>query len=95
MSFVINAAKVAELLKTSKAWYSASGSVISPTIENYVPIYSTMEVSGTTFASYVPVSKEARGRLLAIRSRIVKSGKSLKSADELTEEIAEMRGGSR
>lgn len=95
MSFVINEEKVAELLKSSNAGYSASGSEISPTIENYVPIYSTMVVSGTSFASSYPVSKEAREQLLTIRRRIVKSGKTLKSADELTEEIAGMRGGSR
>lgn len=95
MSFVIDEGKVAELLKSSNPKYTVSIATVDPTTENHTPYYGYMGVSGTVVVDHATASKEARGYLMTIRNRIETSGRPLQSADELTKEIDEMRGGSR
>jgi len=95
MSFVIDEAKVAELLKASDSKYTVSIATIGPVVENNTPYYGYMGVSGTVCVDYAAAVKEMRGNLMTIRKRIEKSGRPLQSADELSKEIDEMRGVSR
>jgi hypothetical protein len=95
MSFVIDEGKVEELLKSSDPKYTVSIAPVGPTTENFKPLYGYMGVSGTVFVDHVVAAKEIRGNLITIRKRIEKSGRPLKSADELSREIDEVRGRSR
>ena len=95
MSFAIDEAKAEELIRSSENKYTVSISAIEPTIGNFVPHYGNMGASGTIVIDRNVVLTEARRHLMTIRNKIVKSGRALKSADELSKEIEGMRGGSR
>jgi hypothetical protein len=95
MSFVIDEAKVEELLKSSNPGYAVSIATIESTIENRTPYYGYMEASGTGIVGHGTIPIEARGHLMAARRKIEKAGTHLQSAAELTREIEGMRGGSR
>ena len=93
MLFVIDEEKVKEMVESSGTTYAiSSGSEMKPTIEN-TGFYRNVPAFGMTSGGRVAVPMEAREHLMEIRSRIVSSGEPLKSADELTTEIEEMRGG--
>lgn len=91
MLLSINEAKVAELLESSSKGYTVLG--VPPVIENSNPAYPVAsEVSGTVYTAPVLVTAETRERLMSVRRQIEESGVPLKSAEELTKEIDEMRG---
>ncbi len=85
MLFVIDNAKVEELLASSHLSYAASGTLISVATENYAPVYPSPPVGGTTLLS------GTREHLLALRRKIEASGTPLINADDLDSEIREMR----
>jgi hypothetical protein len=90
MSLSINEAKVAELLEASNRGYTVEN---VPITENFSPAFPTAsEVSGVVYTAPVLVTAETKERLLAARRQIEESGVPLKSAEELTREIDEMRG---
>ena len=95
MSFVVDDAKVAELLSSSNPGYTVSITPIAPTTENFRSYYDSMGVSGTVVVDRATTSKEARGHLMALREKIEKSGAPLQSAAALTRDIEETRGRSR
>ena len=84
MSFVIDNAKVEELLASSHLGYEMSGSLIDVGIENYTSLYPNLPAGGM-----IPAG--TREHLLALRRRIEESGTPLVSADGLDSEIREMR----
>jgi hypothetical protein len=91
LSINVNEDKVAELLKSRSAGYVVSTSV--PVVKNCDPVYpSTSEVSGAVYTAPVLVTTETRHRLMSARRQIEESGVPLKSAEDLTREIDEMRG---
>jgi hypothetical protein len=92
MSFVIDETRVAELLRTSYPKYAVSIAEVDPTIENHKPFYGYMGTSGTVVVDHAAATREIRGHLMTIRDRIERSGSPLKSADELSGEIDEVRG---
>jgi len=94
MLLSINKEKVAELLETSNNGYAVFTSGVPTLIENYKPAYPTISAaSGTVYAPPVLVTAETREHLMSVRRQIEESGVPLKSAEELTREIDEMRGG--
>jgi hypothetical protein len=92
MLLSINNAKVAELLKSSNKGYKVFTSDLPTAVENYNPPAPTSEVSGTVYAAPQLVTTEKRERLMSARRQIEESGVPLKSAEELTKEIDDMRG---
>lgn len=93
MLLSINEAKVAELLKSSNNGYAVFTSDVPTVIENYKPAYPTIsEASGTVYAPLVLVTAGTKEHLMSVRRQIEESGVPLKSAQELTREIDEMRG---
>jgi hypothetical protein len=92
MSLSINPTKVAELLKSSHNGYTVEN--VPMIVENCslaaYPVAS--EVSGTIYSAPPLVTAETRERLMSLRRQIEESGAPLKSAEELTNEIDEMRG---
>jgi hypothetical protein len=91
MLLSINEEKVAELLKSSNKGYEVSD--VPMVVENCNPAYPiTSEVSGTVYTAPVLVTAETRERLMSVRRQIEESGVPLKSAEDLTREIDEMRG---
>jgi hypothetical protein len=93
MLLSINEAKVAELLESSNKGYEVFTSGVPIVIENCNPAYPvTSEVTGTVYTAPVLITAETRERLMAVRRQIEESGVPLKSAEELTKEIGEMRG---
>lgn len=96
MLFAIDEKKVEEMIKGSSQSYAISSAAeMNPTIENTGPCYQNVSAFGMVSGGRVAMPLEAREHLMEIRSRIVSSGESLKSADELAKEIEEMRGGGR
>lgn len=93
MLLSINEAKVAELLKSSSKGYAVSISDVPTAIENCKPMYpTTSEASGTVYSAPVLVTPETKEHFMAVRRQIEESGVPLKSAEELTREVDEMRG---
>lgn len=94
MLLSINEAKVAELLQSAnKPVATVSTSALPMASRNYSPVYPTnYEASSTVYAAPLLVSAETRERFTALRRQIEVSGVTLKSAEELTREIDEMRG---
>ena len=94
MLLSIDEEKVAEVLKSSGIpQYKVSKSeVTEPTvgIKNYASALCAM--SGTIYAAPLLVTAETKERLMAARRKIEESGVPLKSAEDLTKEIDEMRG---
>ena len=84
MSFVIDNAKVEELLASSHMSYEFSGSSVNVAIENYAPIYPSLPAGGT-------IPPGTREHLVSLRRKIETSGIPLISADDLDSEIREMR----
>ena len=92
MLLSIDKDKVEELLKSSGNGYVVSTSDV-PMVENCVPVYpSPSEVSGAVYSAPVLVTAETRERFTAMRRQIEESGIPLKSAEDLTRNIDEMRG---
>jgi hypothetical protein len=89
MSLSINEAKIAELLKSSKGYEGFTSDVLPMAIENCNPVHP---VTSVVYAAPVLVTAETKERLLSARRQIEESGVPLKSADDLTREIDEMRG---
>jgi len=90
MLLSINEAKVAELLESSNKGYTVEN--VPLVVENCSPPYPvTAEVSGTVYIASAPVTAETRERLMSARRRIEESGVPLKTAEDLTKEIDEMR----
>jgi hypothetical protein len=93
MLLSINEAKVAELLKSSNKGYEVFTSDLPTAVENYRPGYpATSEASGTVYTAPLLVTAETKERLMSARRQIEESSVPLKSAEELTREIDEMRG---
>lgn len=92
MSLSINQAKVAELLKSSHNGYTVEN--VPMVVENCnIPAYPiTSVVSGTVYTAPILVTAETRERLMSVRRQIEESGVPLKSAEDLANEIDEMRG---
>jgi hypothetical protein len=86
MSFVIDNAKVEELLASSHMSYEVSSSSVAVAIENStpIPLYPSLPAGGMT-----PTG--TREHLLALRRKIEASGIPLISPDELESEVREMR----
>jgi len=84
MSFVIDNAKVDELLASSELGYAVTISSIDVGIDNYTSIYPNRTAGGT-----IPIG--TREHLLALRRKIETSGIPLVSTAELDSEIREMR----
>ncbi len=97
MSFVINEAKVEELLRLSENAYTVSVSTLESKIDNYFPTYEqssgTIVTQETGYAVPVLVTPETKDLFVLARRRIEDSGVPLRSADELTEEMDTMRRG--
>jgi hypothetical protein len=89
MSLSINEAKVAELLKSNKGYEGFTSDVLPMAIENCNPAYPA---TSAVYTAPVLVTAETRERLLSARRQIEESGVPLKSAEDLTREIDEMRG---
>jgi hypothetical protein len=94
MLLSIDENKVRELLESSHGRYAVSTlDVPTVKIESYQSAYPTSyAASGTDYAAPVLVTAETKENLMSARHRIEESGVRLKSADELTREIDEMRG---
>lgn len=94
MLLTIDETKVAELLlATDKVKYKVSTSDLpEPPVEskNYGP--PSCATSGTVYTAPLLVTAETKERLMALRREIEESGVRLKSAEDLTREIDEMRG---
>lgn len=92
MLLSIDESKIAELLKSGGNRYVVSTSDVQM-VENCGPVYPpTSEVSGAVYSAPLLVTAETRERLMSARRQIEESGVPLKSAEELTREIDEMRG---
>jgi len=92
MLLSINEDKLVELLKTSSPGYSVSTSDLPvAAVEESQAYPMNYSASGATYGAPQMVTPEARENLLAARHRIEASGVKLKSAEELAEEINEMR----
>jgi hypothetical protein len=91
--FVIDEAKVEELLRANAPSYVVSIAPSGIAIENRKsPYYSvTGAAGGTVTIDPVAPSIEARARLAAVRKRIENSGITLHGEKELSEEIERMR----
>jgi len=89
MSLSINEAKIAELLKSNKGYEGFTSDVLPMAIENCNPVYP---VTSAVYTAPVLVTAETKERLLSARRQIEESGVPLKSAEDLTREIDEMRG---
>lgn len=95
MSLSINEAKVAELLKSNKGCEGFTSSVLPMAVEtpmgsqNYNPAYPA---TSAVFSTPVLVTPETRDHMMSLRRQIEESGIPLKSAEQLTREIDEMRG---
>ena len=93
MLLSINEAKVAELLKASDKGYEVFTSDVPISSQNCTPRYPiTSETFGVVYAPLLLVTPETRENLMSARREIEESGIPLKSAEELTREIDEMRG---
>jgi len=91
MLLSIDESKVAELLESSNKGYTVAD--VPLMIQNRTPVYPvTPEVSGTVYTAPVLVTAETKERLMWARRQIEESGVPLRSEDELTREIDEMRG---
>jgi hypothetical protein len=90
MLLSINEAKVAELLKSSNKGYEVFTSDLPTAVENYRPGYPA--TSETVYTAPLLVTAETKERLMSARRQIEESSVPLKSAEELTREIDEMRG---
>lgn len=96
MSFAIDESKLAEELQKSGGGYVVSMETAGPIIENFdLPFYGNLSASGFVVPEYSHAVRITRQNLTTARNRIVKSGVQLKSSEELTKEIEEMRGESR
>lgn len=97
MSLVINEEKVRELTVAIRGkGYVVSASPLETRTENYAPLYSTYEMSGTDAAcNFEAASRESRRQLMAIRKKIEESGVPLHDIGSLTEEIDGIRGRTR
>jgi hypothetical protein len=94
MLLSINEDKIKELMESSGNRYTVfSLEVPTVKIENYEPAYPTSyAASGTIYGAPIVVTAETKEHLMTARRQIENSGVPLKSADELTREIDEMRG---
>jgi hypothetical protein len=96
MSFSINEAKVKELTTSNKnvPFYEVSpaATVEGLDVKNYGPYYT---VSGTSYAAPMLVTPESREHLMTLRRNIEESGVPLKSVEDLSKDIDEMRRGNR
>lgn len=93
MLLSINEAKVAELLNSTDKLYAVEN--VPMAAENLMdhPAYpTTTEVYGVVYSPPFLVTAETKEDLMSARRRIEESGAPLKSAEELTREIDEMRG---
>jgi hypothetical protein len=95
MSFVINEAKVFELLGSNENGYTVSVNPLEPRIDNYYPLYGqssgTITTEESSYAVPVLVTPETELNFMSARRQIEESGVPLKSAEELTNEIDAMR----
>lgn len=89
MSLSINEAKVAELLKSNKGYEGFTSDVLPMAIKNCNPAYPA---TSAVYTAPVLVTAGTRERLMSARRQIEESGAPLKSAEDLTREIDEMRG---
>jgi hypothetical protein len=90
MLLSINESKVAELLEEISSVYTVSD--VPLVVENCTAVYPVSSgVSGTVYTASGLVTAETKQRFMAARRRIEESGGPLKSVDELTREIDEMR----
>lgn len=92
MSLSISEDKLIELLKSSGSAYSVSTSDLPTVVITEEPAYPmNYAASGVVYAAPQLVTPEAREALIEARRKIEVSGVKLKSADELSAEIGEMR----
>lgn len=92
MLLSIDEKKAKELLNSSDKGYVVSTSRVPLVTENNPSAYfTTCGISGIIYDAPRGVTAETRERLMSARSRIERSGASLKTPEELTEEIGKMR----
>jgi hypothetical protein len=97
MLLSINEAKVEEVLKSSATEFSGYRvELVQPVITNssFVPKPNPKypEVAEAFYTAPVLVTAETKERLTSVRRRIEESGVPLKTAENLSREIDEMRG---
>lgn len=93
MLFTIDEAKVRESLASIAPGYATTASNLCLGQTRDIPAPKTT-VAGTTYG-IVSTTVDTREYLAAVRRKIEESGMALKSVDELSREIDEMRGRSK
>ncbi|MCU1270931.1 MAG: hypothetical protein JWN74_2225 [Acidobacteriaceae bacterium] len=92
MFLSINEGKITELLNSTDKMYAVESVPIAAENFSNGPMYpTTTEVSGIVYAPLL-VTEETKENLMSLRRQIEESGVRLKTAEQLTKEIDEMRG---